>query len=143
MSTAASGSSAKARGTGARRMSDPLPAVPGSVGPQNGAPVRSNRSRACWTVLPMSKQTPVEERCPSCHQRTYRRSWSTASKPRRWMRLSARQRAMEVSSVHSPGWRWNGPPPNMPLTGAKVPGALNSSVVPTASPVASPSSAPR
>jgi len=50
---------------------------------------------------------------------------------------------MEVSSVHSPGLRWNGPPPIMSVSGANVPGGLNSKVVPKASPAASPSRAPR
>jgi hypothetical protein len=50
---------------------------------------------------------------------------------------------MEVSSVHSPGLRWNGPPPIMSASGANVPGGLNSKVVPRASPVANPRRAPR
>src|ERR1700751_2570183 len=50
---------------------------------------------------------------------------------------------MEVSSVHSPGFRLNGPPPMISVIGTKVPGALNSKVVPSASPIASPRRAPR
>ena len=59
------------------------------------------------------------------------------------MRLSARQRAMEVSSVHSPGFRWKGPPPVMSVMGSKVPDGLNSRVVPRVSPTASPRRQPR
>src|SRR3990172_8784175 len=65
------------------------------------------------------------------------------SKPRRSMRLSARQRAMDVSSVHSPGRRAEGPPPTMSSMGSKEPGGLNSRVVPSASPTARPSRHPR
>src|SRR5579863_3972185 len=50
---------------------------------------------------------------------------------------------MEVSSVHCPVARWKGPPPTMSETGEKLPGGLNSRVVPSASPHAIPSSAPR
>ena len=56
---------------------------------------------------------------------------------------SARQSAIDVSSVHAPAGSANGPPPTMSVTGANVPGGLNSTVVPTASPTASPTSAPR
>ena len=51
-------------------MSEPLPAAIGSVEPANGSPLCSKRDSASLTVLPMSKQTPVLLRCPSCHQRT-------------------------------------------------------------------------
>src|SRR5882724_10864150 len=50
---------------------------------------------------------------------------------------------MEVSSVHSPGTRQNGPPPTIPCSFSNVPGARNSTVVPSASPDARPSRAPR
>ena len=46
-------------GTGATRISEPLPAVWGSLLPLNGSPVRSNRDSASATVPPMSKQRPV------------------------------------------------------------------------------------
>src|SRR5258708_20265864 len=59
------------------------------------------------------------------------------------IRLSAKQRAIEVSSVHSPGARSNGPPPAISSILLKEPGARNSRVVPSASPVARPSKAPR
>src|SRR5574341_1145404 len=65
------------------------------------------------------------------------------SNARRSMRLSARHRAMEVSSVHSPGRRPKGPPPTMSSMGSKEPGGLNSKVVPSASPTARPSRHPR
>ena len=55
---------------------------------------------------------------------------------------SARQSAIDVSSVHSPAFSRKGPPPTMSSIGLKEPGGLNSSVVPTASPQARPSSAP-
>ena len=48
-----------------------------------------------------------------------------------------------MSSVHWPGASPNGPPPTMSVIGANVPGGLNSSVVPSASPHARPSRAPR
>ena len=63
--------------------------------------------------------------------------------PRRPYTQAARQSAMEVSSVQSPGLRWNGPPPVISASGANVPGGLNSKVVPKASPAANPSRAPR
>lgn len=50
---------------------------------------------------------------------------------------------MEVSSVHSPGWSLCGPPPIMSVTGLNVPGLMNSTVAPRASPTARPRSAPR
>jgi hypothetical protein len=50
---------------------------------------------------------------------------------------------IEVSSVHSPGARRNGPPPIMSAIFAKEPGEQNSRVVPRASPTASPSRLPR
>ena len=53
------GSQVKKRATGARRMSEPLPALFGAVEPAYGSRVRSKRSRAARTVLPMSKQRPV------------------------------------------------------------------------------------
>lgn len=56
-------------------------------------------------------------------------------------RLSARQSAIDVSSVHSPGARRNGPPPIMSSIGGGL--EENSLVVPSASPVASPSRQPR
>jgi CYTH domain-containing protein/CHAD domain-containing protein len=55
---------------------------------------------------------------------------------------SARHSAIDVSSVHAPAGRPNGPPPTMSVTGSNVPGARNSTVVPTASPAARPSRAP-
>lgn len=42
---------------------------------------------------------------------------------------------MEVSSVQAPAGRRNGPLPTMSSIGGKVPGAQNSSVVPSASPI--------
>src|SRR5687768_9106652 len=59
------------------------------------------------------------------------------------MRLSARQSAIDVSSVHWPGAREKGPPPVMSVTRGKVPGGRNSTVVPSASPAARPRRAPR
>src|SRR2546427_2354947 len=50
---------------------------------------------------------------------------------------------MEVSSVHLPAGSEKGPPPTMSVSGAKLPRGWNSSVVPTASPQARPSRAPR
>lgn len=49
---------------------------------------------------------------------------------------------MDVSSVHSPGWRLKGPPPIMSVTGSNEPRELNSTAVLTASPAARPSRAP-
>src|SRR5574341_963855 len=65
------------------------------------------------------------------------------SNARRSMRLSARHRAMDVSSVHSPGRKPKGPPPTMSSMGSKESGGLNSRVVPSASPTARPSRHPR
>jgi hypothetical protein len=42
-----------------------------------------------------------------------------------------------------PARRRNGPSPTMSVSGSNEPGARNSTVVPTASPAASPSKAPR
>ena len=52
-------------------------------------------------------------------------------------------RAIDVSSVHCPGFNRKGPPPTMSVIGSKVPAHLNSFVVPTASPTARPMRAPR
>lgn len=57
-------------------------------------------------------------------------------------RLAARHSAIDVSSVHCPGSRPNGPPPTMSDSGSNCPRARNSTVVPKASPVASPSRHP-
>jgi len=94
-------------------------------------------------VLPTTKASPVDDMRPSRSQRTYRFIWSRGWKPRASMRLSARHRVIAVSSVHSPGLSLNAPPPTMSSIGMKLPGLLNSSVVPTASPVATPSRQPR
>ena len=51
--------------------------------------------------------------------------------------------AIDVSSVHCPGFSRKGPPPTMSVIGSKVPAHLNSFVVPTASPTAKPMRAPR
>jgi len=69
-------------------------------------------------------------------------SWSRASKFPQVIRLSARQRAIEVSSGHPPGRSPNGPPPISSVTGGKLPGGWNSTVVPTASPTANPARQP-
>lgn len=53
---------AKNNGTAAKRISEPLPAVCGSVEPANGSPSRWNRPNAPRTVMPMSKHVPVELR---------------------------------------------------------------------------------
>ncbi len=52
------------------------------------------------------------------------------------------QRARDVSSVHEPGERFNGPPPRYPVIGSKVPGESNSIRAPRASPMARPKSEP-
>ena len=57
-------------GTGASFISGPLPPPSGSSSPGYGSPVRSKRARAPDVDPPMSKQTPVLDRCPSRHQRT-------------------------------------------------------------------------
>jgi Sigma-54 interaction domain len=57
-------------------------------------------------------------------------------------RLSPRQSAMLVSSVHWPGCRLNGPPPTMSESGLNVPGVLNSNVLPSASPSSAPCGGP-
>ena len=74
---------------------------------RNG-PCRRCRStrRCCCDALPF-------------FQRTYRASWSTGSNPSHSSRLSARHSAIDVSSVHWPGWRWKGPPPTMSSIGVK------------------------
>ncbi len=50
---------------------------------------------------------------------------------------------MDVSSVHWPASRPNGPPPCMSVNGLKLPRGQNSTAAPTASPVASPRRQPR
>ena len=55
----------------------------------------------------------------------------------------ARHSAIDVSSVHWPARSPNGPPPTMSSIGSNELGALNSSVVPSASPAASPTRQPR
>ena len=120
-----------ARGPGVRRTCE------GLVGVEEPLQRRLNR------VADVSKQRPLLARCPSCHQRTYRCIWSRASKPLQLAKLSARHSAIEVSSVHSPAAKSKGPPPTMSVTGSKVPGSSNSTVVPTASPTAKPTKQPQ
>ena len=124
-------------------MIEPLPADCESVEPLQGSPVLSNRFNACLTVLPISKHRPLLLRYPCRHHFRYRFIWSWGSKPLHSIRLSARQRAIEVSSDYSPGFSPNGPPATMSLIGLKVPGLLNSRVAPRASPTASPIRHPR
>jgi hypothetical protein len=69
---AACGSWAKAKGIGASRMSEPLPADRASVGPGYDSRVSSNAARAARVVVPMSKQRPVLLRWPVRHHRQYR-----------------------------------------------------------------------
>lgn len=68
-SIASRASPAKKIGTGASRISEPLPADIASVGPEYGSPVRSKRTRASRVVPPMSKQRPVDDRYPSLNHR--------------------------------------------------------------------------
>src|ERR1035438_7231743 len=130
-------------GTGASRIKEPFPALPGSVEPAKGLPARSKVLSAPEVALPMAKQSPVLDMYPARHHLTYRCIWSRASKPRHSIRLAARHSAIEVSSVHCPAFRLNGPPPTISVSGLKLPGGLNSSVVPTASPMAKPNRHPR
>ena len=51
-----------ARGTGARRIKLPLPAVRRSTEPENGSPVSVYFESAALTVPPISKQRPVQLR---------------------------------------------------------------------------------
>lgn len=53
-----------------------------------------------------------------------------------------RRIAIDVSSVHSPGLRSNGPPPPISVIGSKLPRGRNSRDVPIASPTAKPSRHP-
>jgi hypothetical protein len=62
-SMASAGLRANANGTGASRISEPLPADIGSVAPQYGARVCSTCRRAARTVVPMSKQRPLLLKC--------------------------------------------------------------------------------
>ena len=55
----------------------------------------------------------------------------------------AKHSANEVSSVHWPGRKRNGPPPTMSSISSNEPGDSNSSVVPSASPAANPNRQPR
>ncbi len=68
-SIASRASPAKNIGTGARRISEPLPADIASVGPENGSPVPSKRTRAPRVVPPMSKHSPVDDRYPCLNHR--------------------------------------------------------------------------
>ena len=131
-------------GTGASRMSDPLAAASwstwGSIGlagppeplelPAHGhpdveaAPVRRQVAVIAPEQVPAQLVGEVEP--AACRAID-----------------SARHSAIDVSSVHSPAANRNGPPPTMSVIGSNVPGARNSTVVPTASPQARPTSAPR
>ena len=84
----------------------------------------------------------LTEYLPFCHHCTYRSSWSFRIHPARAM-LSARARAMLVSSVHWPGFKLWSPPSLQPITGGKLPGGRNSIAEPKASPTAKPIKVPR
>ena len=90
---------------------------------------------ACTVVL-MSNTRPLLLRWPCLAHRVYRSNWPSGSNPRFSIKVSARQTAIEVSSVHSPATMWKGPPPTIPSIFANDPGDLNSRVIPTASPTA-------
>lgn len=47
--------------TGDNRIKEPLPAEFGSVDPASGSPLRCQRDSAELTVMPISKQVPVQE----------------------------------------------------------------------------------
>ena len=53
-------------------MMEPLPAVSGAVEPQKGSRLFSKRLNAPLIVMPISKQRPLEDRCPSFIQRQKR-----------------------------------------------------------------------
>ena len=114
----------------------------GWVEPANGSPVRTYRSRAARVALPMSKQVPVHEYSPCCHHLTKRSIRSRPSSVTVAARLSASASAMAVSSVQAPGGSANGPPPVMSSRRGCASREWNSSVVPTASPMARPRKAP-
>ena len=59
-SSAAARSGKKNIGTGASRISEPLPALSGAALPANGSPLRSKRASARAVVAPMSKHAPVQ-----------------------------------------------------------------------------------
>ncbi len=122
---------------------DPFPAELGSTDPARGSPVSLYLEIAESTVTPISKHSPVLLRYPKSRQLQYRFIWSRRSKPCRSTRLVARHKAIEVSSVQSPGRRSNGPPPTMSSIGSNESRERNSRVVPTASPEASPTKQPR
>ena len=88
------------------------------------------------TVPPMSKQRPLLLRWPSSRHTRKRRIWSAGSKPLRLIKLSARQRAIEVSSVHSPGANGPRPPPIISTGASAAIGPSNSYPAPSASPAA-------
>ena len=119
-------------------MREPLLPVSGFVGPEYGFPVLMNLRRLAFVVFPMSKQLSVQLKWPSFHHLTYLSAWSRGSNPRCSTRLSARQRAREVSSVQSPAFKLKGPPPRRLAIGAKLPLGSNSIGAPRASPTARP-----
>ena len=92
-------------------MIEPLPLACSEGSPEVlASPVLEKRLRALRHVMPMSKQRPLTEYQPFSYQARYRRAWSSRSQPTLAM-LSARAKAMLVSSVHSPGAKPCGPPP--------------------------------
>ncbi len=123
-------------------MIEPLPALCSSSGPDvDASPVLAYVSSACRVALPMSKQRPFTEYSPVRYHDRYRSAWSFRSQPT-VANESASARAIDVSSVHSPAFRPCGPPSRYPVTGSNVPGGLNSTAAPSASPMARPSRAP-
>src|SRR5207245_10172219 len=108
-------------------MIDPLPAAMGSVEPQYSSRVRSKRFKAARTVLPISKQLPVLLRLPQPILADVTLQLIHRVEAAALDETLARQRAIDVSSVHAPAGRLNGPPPTMSAMGASVPGTRNSS----------------
>src|ERR1700680_4072137 len=69
---ASSGFARYARGTGARRIQLPLPALRGSTEPENGSPVSVYFESAALTVPPISKQRPGQLRVLPLNERLLR-----------------------------------------------------------------------
>lgn len=96
---------------GAKTMRLPFPADIGSVAPATGSLVRLKRPSARLTVIPMSKQAPVQEYLPRSRQARKRSIRSVSSRPSHSCRLAARASAMAVSWFQGQTGRLKGAPP--------------------------------
>ena len=130
-------------GSGASRISEPLPPRRPLAIVCSTWRIFRHVSSAARVEMPMSMNLALLELCALSIHWTNLSSWSASSQPPVRRSDSAMHRAMLVSSVHCPARSENLPPPVIVVSGLKLPASRNSTAVPRASPSARPIRQPR